>query len=73
MVRQRGQRDRRMSLCLHSSSADQKGLIFIYSQDTVMDTLAKIFKIAKNATLVVRAVDGCGSVGRAAEQSSDKI
>lgn len=67
MVTQRGQRDHRMSLCLHSLSAHQKGLVFIYSQDTVMETLAKIFKMANNATLVVRAVDGCGSVVRAAE------
>lgn len=73
MVRQRGQRDHRRSLCLHSLSAHQKGLTFIYSQDTVMETLTKIFKIAKNATLVVRAVDGCGSVVRAEEQSSHKI
>lgn len=54
-------------------SAHQKGLIFIYRQDTVMETFVKIFKIADNATLVVRAVDGCGSVVRAAEQSSHKI
>lgn len=52
-------------------SAHQKGLAFIYSQDTEM--LARIFKIAKNATLVVRAIDGCGSVVRAAEQNSHKI
>lgn len=52
-------------------SAHQKGLAFIYSQDTEM--LARIFKIAKNATLLVRAVDGCGSVVRAAEQNSHKI
>lgn len=38
-----------------------------------MEMLARIFKIAKNATLVVRAVDGCGSVVRAAEQNSHKI
>lgn len=58
---------------LHSLSAHQKGFIIIYSHDTVMETLAKVFKIANNATLVVRAVDGCGSVVRAAEQSSHKI
>lgn len=73
MVGQRGQRDHRMSLCLHSLSAHQKGLNFIFSQDTVMETFVKIFKIANNAMLVVRAVDGCGSVVRAAEQSSHKI
>lgn len=74
MVRQTGQRDHRLSLCLYSLSAkERKGSIFIYSWDTVMGMLAKIFKTTNNATLVVRAVDGCGSVVSAAEQSSHKI
>lgn len=35
--------------------------------------LAKTYKIVNNRTLVIIAVDSCGSVLRAAEQSSHKI
>lgn len=69
----RGVKETTEGACLHSLSAHQKRLIFIYNQNTLMETLAKTFKIAKNAMLVVRAIDDCGSVVRAAEQSSHKI
>lgn len=61
------------SLCLYSLSAHQKGAVCTCCQDIVAEMLAKRFKIVNNRTLVIIAVDSCGSALRAAEQSSHKI